>query len=63
MPAIYVLSKNKINIKFFHLKIIIFTALKNHCILYKHVCVMFGLTISIVPMCSEMSHAMKKATI
>ena len=35
VPTIYVLSKNKKNIKNFHLKIIIFTAVK-----YCHVCVM-----------------------
>ena len=29
VPTIYVLSKNKKNIKFFHLKMIIFTAVKN----------------------------------
>ena len=40
MPTIYVLSKNKKNIKKFHLKIIIFTALKYCNILHGHVCVM-----------------------
>ena len=30
VPTIYVLSKNKKNITIFHLKIIIFTAVKNH---------------------------------
>ena len=40
MYPIYVLSKNKKNIKNFHLKIIIFTAVKYCCILHGHVCVM-----------------------
>ena len=34
VSMIYVLSKNKKNIKFFHLKITIFTALKNHSVLH-----------------------------
>ena len=33
-------SKNKKNITFFHLKIIIFTALKNHSVWHGHVFVM-----------------------
>ena len=37
MPTIHVLSKNKKNIKNFHLKIIIFTAVKNCSILHGHV--------------------------
>ena len=40
MPTIYVLSKNKKNITIFHLKIIIFTAVKNCSILHGHVFVM-----------------------
>ena len=40
MPTINVLSKNKKNIIIFHLKIIFFTAMKNHCILHGHVIVM-----------------------
>ena len=39
LPTIYVLSKNKKSISFFHLKIIIFTAMKNHSILHGHVIV------------------------
>ena len=39
-PPRYVLSKNKKNIKNFHLKIINFTAVKYCCILHGHVCVM-----------------------
>ena len=39
---LYVLSKNKKIIKFFHLKISIFTAMKNRCILHGHVFVMFS---------------------
>ena len=34
------LSKNKKNIKYFELKIIIFTSFKNLCIIHGHVCVM-----------------------
>ena len=34
VPTINVLSKNKINIRIFHLKINIFTAVKNCCILH-----------------------------
>ena len=37
--TIYILSKNKKNI-IFHLKIIIFTAVRNHSILHRHVCVL-----------------------
>ena len=33
VPTIYVLSKSKKNIAIFHLKIIVFTAVKNHSIL------------------------------
>ena len=40
VPTIYVLSKNKKNIKSFHLKIKIFTVLKNCCILQGRVFVM-----------------------
>ena len=40
VPTIYVWSKNKNNIKIFHLKIIIFTAVKYCSILHGHVCVM-----------------------
>ena len=40
MPTIYVLSKNKKNITIFHLKITIFTAFKNRCILHGRVFVM-----------------------
>ena len=39
VPAIYVLSKNK-KIKLFYLKISIFTAFKNLCIMHGNVCVM-----------------------
>ena len=42
VPTINVLSKNKKNITFFHLKIIIFTAVKNRCILHGRVFVMFA---------------------
>ena len=35
--TLYVLSKNKKNITIFHLKITIFTAVKNHNVLHKHV--------------------------
>ena len=42
VPTINVLSKNKKNIKKFHLKIIIFTAVKYCSILHGHVCVMFS---------------------
>ena len=41
MPTINVLSKNKKNIIFFHLKINIFTAVKYCCILHGCVCVMW----------------------
>ena len=41
VPTIYVFSKNKKNIAFFHLKIFIFTAVKYYCILYGCVFVMF----------------------
>ena len=37
----YVLSKNKKNITIFHLKIIVFTAVKNRLILHGHVFVMY----------------------
>ena len=40
VPTIYVLSKNKTNIIFFHLKIINFTAVKYCSILHGHVFVM-----------------------
>ena len=40
VPTIYVLSKNKKLITIFHLKIIIFIAVKYCCILHGHVCVM-----------------------
>ena len=40
VPTIYVLSKNKKKITIFHLKIIIITAVKNHCILHGRVFVM-----------------------
>ena len=40
VPTIYILSKNKKIIKFFHLKIIFFTTLKNCCELHGHVFVM-----------------------
>ena len=40
VPAIYVLSKNKENINFFHVKIIFFTAVKNCSILHGPVFVM-----------------------
>ena len=40
VPMIYVLSKNKKNITIFHLKIIIFTAMKNRRILHRHVIVL-----------------------
>ena len=39
LPTIYVLSKNKKNVTFFHLKITIFTAVKYCSILHGHVCV------------------------
>ena len=42
MPTINVLSKNKKNIKTFHLKINTFTAEKDCCILHGCVCVMFS---------------------
>ena len=38
-PQSMYLAKNKKNINFFHLKVIIFTAFKNHCMLNRHVCV------------------------
>ena len=38
--TIYVLNKNKKNFILFHLKIISFTAFKNHCILHRHVFIM-----------------------
>ena len=41
VPTIYILSKSKKNIKFFHLKIIIFAAFKNCCILHRLVCLMW----------------------
>ena len=41
VPTIYVLSKNKKNVSFFHLKITIFTAVKYCSILHGHVCVMY----------------------
>ena len=41
-PTIYVLSNNKQNITFFHLKIIIFTAVKYYSILYGRVFVIIG---------------------
>ena len=40
VPTIYVLSKNKKNIKIFLMKFSIFKADKNHCILHGHVFVM-----------------------
>ena len=40
VPTIYVLSKNNKIIIFFYLKIFIFTAVKNRCILYGHEFVM-----------------------
>ena len=40
VPTIYILSKNKENITIFHLKIIIFTAVKYYSILYGRVFVM-----------------------
>ena len=40
VPTIYVLSKNMKNITIFHLKIIIFTAVKYHSILHGHIGVM-----------------------
>ena len=40
MPTFYVLSKNKKNITFFHLKIANFTAVKNRNILHRRVFVM-----------------------
>ena len=42
VPTINVLSKNKQNIRFFHLKIIVFTAVKYCCILHGRVCVMIA---------------------
>ena len=41
VPTINVLSKNKKKIKFFYLKITIFTTVKYCSILHGHVCVMF----------------------
>ena len=41
---IYVLSKNKRNKKKNHLKMTIFTAVKNHSILHRHVIVMLYFT-------------------
>ena len=43
MPTIYVLSKNKKNITFFHLKMINFTAVKNCSILNGRVFIMVTL--------------------
>ena len=43
VPIIYVLSKNKKNVTFFHLKITIFTAVKYCSILHGYVCVMYCL--------------------
>ena len=40
LVTIYVLSKNKKKITIFHLKITIFAAMKNRCLLPRHVCVM-----------------------
>ena len=40
VPTINVLNKNKKNIRIFHLKINIFTAVKYFCILHGRVCVM-----------------------
>ena len=40
MPTIYVLSKNKKTITIFHLKVIIFIAVKYYSILYGRVFVM-----------------------
>ena len=40
VPTIYVLSKNKNKITFFHLKITFFTIVKYFCILHGHICVM-----------------------
>ena len=40
VPTIYVLSKNKKIVKTFQLKIVIFTAVKNRCILHGCVFVM-----------------------
>ena len=39
-PQSIVLSKNKKNVKIFHLKIIVFTAVKNRSILHKRIIVM-----------------------
>ena len=44
VPTIYVLSKNKKNIKIFHLKVISFTVFKNCSILHGNVCVKSELT-------------------
>ena len=41
VSTIYVLSKNKKNVKHFLLKIFIFYNFRNHCILHGHVFVMF----------------------
>ena len=41
--TVYVLSKNKKNIKTFHLKMVIFTPVKNRCILHGRVSVMKGI--------------------
>ena len=45
---INVLSKNKKNIIIFHLKIIIFSAMKYRCILHGHVCVMIYHLVSLM---------------
>ena len=40
VPTIYVLSKNMKNVKIFQLKIVIFTAVKNRCMLHGRVSVL-----------------------
>ena len=40
-PRSMIRAKIRKNITIFHLKIIIFTAVKNHCILHGHVFLMF----------------------
>ena len=47
MPKIYVSSKNKKKNTIFHLKINIFTAVKNHCVLHGRVFVMFKLKLQL----------------
>ena len=52
---VYVLSKNKKNITIFHLKIIIFTAVKNCCILHGRVIVMrYSVSLSAIDLISNL---------